>query len=131
MSSNIRLLDILFVIWTPFFCISVKYVFYLLSLQTRFKIDLHFFLFTGVHDDSLGNKLKVTCGIGSTSVHPTTASVAKTTRSSTEITNPLPFMTTRTTEHQLTTLFNSITVTSTDIPHTKKQTNRQQKDKGI
>ncbi|CAC5426591.1 unnamed protein product [Mytilus coruscus] len=90
----------------------------------------------GVHDDSLGNKLNLTCGIGSTTAYSTTAAIAKTTRSSTDVTNPLPLMTTRTTEHQLTTSldsneFISATVTSTDVPQNTKLTNQQQKDKGI
>ncbi|XP_052088359.1 uncharacterized protein LOC127725439 [Mytilus californianus] len=87
-------------------------------------------------DDSSGNKLKLKCGIGSTTAYSTTALIAKTTRSSTEITNPLPLMTTRTTEHQLTTSFDSdefisATVTSSDFPLNTKQTNQQQKDNGI
>ncbi|XP_052088360.1 uncharacterized protein LOC127725440 [Mytilus californianus] len=89
-----------------------------------------------VHDDSLGNKLNLTCGIGSTTAYSTTAAIAKTTRSSTDVTNQLPLMTTRRTEHQLTTSlesdeFISATVTSTDVPQNTKLTNQQQKDKGI
>lgn len=76
----------------------------------------------------------LTCGIRSIASYSTTAGISKTRRSSTDLTNPLPFMTGRTTENQLTTSFDpdefiSATVAGTSVPHNTQQANQQQKGK--